>query len=134
MKKTKRSITELARELRKNPTESENKLWQILRRKQMKGFKFLRQKPLIYSEKYRVKSFFIADFYCSRLKLVFEVDGKIHDYQKYYDEERDKVIRELGLKVLRIKNEETKNLNHVGMKILVTINKIESNLNMHQQD
>ena len=121
MIKTKRSITKLSQELRKNPTESESRLWKILRKKQIKGFKFLRQKPLIYSEKYRIKSFFIADFYCSRMKLVIEVDGKIHDYQKHYDEERDKVIQELGLEVLRIKNEETKNPDEVKAKIVMKI-------------
>lgn len=118
MFKTKRSITELARELRKNPTEAEKRLWEILRRKQLKGFKFLRQKPLIYEENYRVKSFFIADFYCSRLKLVIEVDGKIHDYQIHYDKERDNVIAKLGLAVFRIKNEETEYPDQVRSKIL----------------
>ncbi|NBC25329.1 MAG: DUF559 domain-containing protein [Bacteroidetes bacterium] len=118
MIKTKRSITELARELRRNPTEAEKRLWKILRRKQLNGFKFLCQKPLIYEEKYKVKSFFIADFYCSRLKLVIEVDGKIHDRQKQYDQERDKVIAELGLQVYRIKNKEVENLDQVREKIL----------------
>jgi len=122
MIKTKRSITELARELRKNPTEAEKRLWKILRRKQLNGFKFLRQKPLIYMEKYKVKSFFIADFYCSRLKLVIEVDGKIHDRQKYYDQERDKVIAELGLQVYRIKNKDVENLDQVREKILKKLN------------
>ena len=81
----------------------------------------MRQKPLIYEERNRIKSFFIADFYCSKLKLVLEVDGKIHDYQKYYDKERDNVIRELGLEVLRIKNEETINSDKVRSKILEKI-------------
>ena len=126
MIKTKRSITKLSQELRKNPTESESRLWKILRKKQMKGFKFLRQKPLIYSEKYRIKSFFIADFYCSRMKLVIEVDGKIHDYQKHYDKERDIVIQELGLEVLRIKNEETKNPDQVRAKILTRIEYLQT--------
>ena len=123
---TKRSITELARELRKNPTYSEKRLWKILRRRQMNGYKFLRQKPLIYEENYRIQSFFIADFYCSRLKLVIEVDGKIHNYQKHYDKERDKVINNLGLQVIRIKNEEVEHLDRAREKILKIVEQFDS--------
>lgn len=130
MIKSKRSITELARELRKNPTDAEIKLWKIVRRKQINGFKFLRQKPLIYEEKYRIKSFFIADFYCSRLKLVIEVDGKIHDYQKHYDQERDKVITELGLQVIRVKNEETEYLDSLRLKLLKKIEQLKTARNL----
>lgn len=116
--RTKRSITELARQLRKNPTESEKKLWIILQKKQLDGFKFLRQKPLIYEENYKIKAFFIADFYCSRAKLVIEVDGKIHDYQKDYDKERDKIINQLGLSIIRINNEEVRDLKKLKEKII----------------
>lgn len=130
MIKSKRSITEFARELRKNPTDAEIRLWKILRRKQMNGFKFLRQKPLIYEENYRIKSFFIADFYCSRLKFVIEVDGKIHDYQKHYDQERDKVITELGLQVFRVKNEETEYLDSIRLKLLKKIEQLKTTRNL----
>lgn len=130
MNKSKRSITELARELRKNPTDAELRIWKILRRKQMDGFKFLRQKPLIYEENYRIKSFFIADFYCSRLKLVLEVDGKIHDYQTYYDQERDNVISELGLQVFRIKNKETENLDSLKILLLKKIDQLKTAHNL----
>lgn len=128
MRQSKRSITELARELRKNPTDAEVRLWQIMRRKQLNGYKFLRQKPLIYEESNRIKNFFIADFYCSKLKLVIEVDGKIHELQEYYDHERDKVIHKLGLIVYRIKNEETKNTQNVRTKILNIIRILEIHL------
>jgi len=130
MHKTKRSITELARELRKNSTEAEKRLWKIVRRRQINGFKFLRQKPLIYEENYRIKSFFIADFYCSRLKLVIEVDGEIHDHQKQYDRERDHVIAELGLQVFRINNEETEYPNLVRSKILKITDQLQSTHNL----
>jgi len=125
MDHSRRSITELARELRRTPTESEIRLWNLLRKRQLHGYKFLRQKPLIYEERNRIKSFFIADFYCSKLKLVLEVDGKIHEYQKYYDKERDNVIRELGLEVLRIENEETINSDKVRSKILEKIDNLQ---------
>ena len=42
-----KSITQIARELRKNPTQPERKLWSILRNKQLGGYRFLRQKPII---------------------------------------------------------------------------------------
>jgi very-short-patch-repair endonuclease len=45
------------------------------------------------------------------------MDGKIHDYQKDYDLERDRICRERGMKVLRIKNEELRNPAHVINKI-----------------
>jgi len=121
--RTKRTITELARQLRKNPTESEKKLWIILQKKKLDGFKFLRQKPLIYEKNYKIKGFFIADFYCSRAKLVIEVDGKIHDYQKDYDNERDKVINNLGISIIRINNEEVSNLERVKEKIIAELRK-----------
>jgi very-short-patch-repair endonuclease len=50
--------------------------------------------------------FFIPDFYCAEKRLIVEMDGKIHDYQKDYDQERDRIGRERGLKVLRIENED----------------------------
>jgi very-short-patch-repair endonuclease len=49
---------------------------------------------------------------------VVEVDGKIHDFQKDYDYNRDFVLKELGLKVLRIKNEELAEIESVIHKIL----------------
>ena len=62
-------IFERANQLRKHQTESEKLLWEILKNKRMLGLRFKRQHPI---DKY------IADFYCHSLKLVIEVDGKIH--------------------------------------------------------
>ncbi len=61
-------ITEKARrkELRNNPTEAEQKLWQYLKEKQVSGVKFRRQ--------YSVDAY-ILDFYSPSLKLAIEVDG-----------------------------------------------------------
>lgn len=52
---------------------------------------------------------FIADFYCSKLLLVIEVDGEIHNKQKEYDEERSKVLNDLGIFVMRFSNEQVLN-------------------------
>ena len=113
-----KQIIEFARELRKNQTPAEKILWYVLRNRKFGGKKFLRQHPLIYENMNDKKlSFFIADFYCAEHRLVIEVDGKIHDHQKDYDEQRDKIINEMGIKVLRVKNKEVKNIEKVKEKI-----------------
>ena len=99
-------IVQLARELRKNQTAEERLIWLNVRNKRLDGKKFLRQHPIIYEEANSNASFFIADFYCHEHKLILEIDGKIHDYQKDADQQRDWIANQLGLKVLRIKNEE----------------------------
>jgi leucyl-tRNA synthetase len=115
----KRSITLIARQLRKNQTPEENLLWKHLRNRKLNRLKFLRQFPIVYDIDFQGnKQFFIADFYCSEKKLVIELDGKIHDFQKEYDEFRSSILRDLGLKVLRIKNEELENLKVVLRKII----------------
>lgn len=53
------------------------------------------------------------DFYCAEKKLVIEVDGKIHDFQKPYDRDRDAVLNEMGMRVLRIKNEDLADIGKV---------------------
>jgi very-short-patch-repair endonuclease len=57
MKKGRKSITELAMELRRNPTESEKILWQYLRKRKLKGCRFVRQKLFVYKQ-YNSKSYF----------------------------------------------------------------------------
>ncbi|PKD44989.1 endonuclease domain-containing protein [Rhodohalobacter barkolensis] len=115
---SRKRVIELARELRKNATPPEKLLWAEMRNRQVCGKKFLRQHPLIYEEDRGRLHFFIADFYCAEYKLVIELDGKIHDKQKYYDRERDLIIERLGLKVLRFKNEETKEMDKLIKKII----------------
>ena len=94
-------IFENAKELRKNMTHAEKILWNHLKVKP-NGYKFRRQHPL---------GIYIADFYCHKLKLVIEIDGSIHDNDevKLNDEERQKLIEEDGLTVMRFKNAEILN-------------------------
>jgi leucyl-tRNA synthetase len=117
MDRNSKSITELARELRNNPTSAERKLWEYLRKRRLKGYRFLRQKPIIYEQRNHKAYFFIADFYCAETKLVIELDGKYHNQQKEYDRNRDLVIEKLGLTVLRFDNEELQNIETVLRKI-----------------
>lgn len=89
----------IAKRLRKKSTRAEKILWQLLRNRQFKGYKFRRQHPV---------GKYVADFYCHQSKLVIELDGEVHndEEQMKYDMERNEFMKELGLKVLRIKNED----------------------------
>ena len=56
----------------------------------------------------------MPDFYCESEKLAIELDGEIHKFTKKHDENRDETLNELGIKVIRFKNEEvTNNLQYV---------------------
>ena len=110
-------ILELARTLRRNQTDAEQQLWQVLRNRKLDGIKFTRQHPIIYEFNKSELFFFIPDFYCAEYKLVVELDGEIHNYQKEHDTHRDLILSSLNLKVLRIKNEEIENMEAVKNKI-----------------
>ena len=81
----------LARELRKNMTEAEQVLWKRLRRKQILGIPFYRQKPL---------AGYIVDFYCAAAMLVIELDGSQHDMPdaQQYDAVRTQNLEAMGLR------------------------------------
>jgi hypothetical protein len=49
---------------------------------------------------------FIVDFYCPARRLVVEVDGGVHDGRADVDEERDRILGTLGVRVLRFRNED----------------------------
>ncbi|MBN2398988.1 MAG: DUF559 domain-containing protein [Candidatus Aminicenantes bacterium] len=108
MQRMREEIKLAARNLRKNQTEVESFLWERLRNRKLMGKKFLRQHPILF-EIDGQKRFFIADFYCRERKLVLEIDGAIHIKQKEYDHYRDLIIQELGLRVIRVKNETIEN-------------------------
>lgn len=86
-----------ARELRKNMTPAEKKLWHLY----LKTFKFrvLRQRPIDH---------FIVDFYCPKFKLVIEIDGDSHftDEGQAYDRERTRRLEGYGLRVIRFTNQD----------------------------
>ncbi|MGA2823834.1 MAG: endonuclease domain-containing protein, partial [Bacteroidales bacterium] len=109
-------INQTARELRKNQTESEGLLWEILRGRRLSGKKFLRQHPIIYTV-YQRPYYFIVDFYCAEAKLVIEIDGSIHDTSVEYDQQRTEILKSKGLHVLRISNDELLDIEKVIDKI-----------------
>ena len=97
-----------AKELRREMTPAEKILWQELRANKL-GVHFRRQ---------QVIAGFIVDFYCHKAALVVEVDGDIHDLQQEEDARREKVLSQMGLWVVRFRNEEVvKDLSAVVGKI-----------------
>ncbi|TSD64695.1 endonuclease domain-containing protein [Inquilinus sp. KBS0705] len=112
------SITELCRELRRRQTPSKNLLWQALRNRNFSGKKFLRQHPICVKSTFGINQYYIPDFYCAEAKLVIEADGPVHLFKKEYDKNRDDVLRELGLTILRFENDNIeKDINGVLNKI-----------------
>jgi very-short-patch-repair endonuclease len=105
------------RELRRNQTESEAITWELVRNRKLDGKKFLRQHPIVYYF-YKKPWYFVADFYCAEARLVIEIDGPIHKIQVDNDEQRDFILKQKGLRILRIKNEELKDINNVKNKII----------------
>ena len=109
------SVFKKAKALRKNMTNAEKVLWNHLSNNKLNGKRFKPQHPM-YS--------FIADFYCHELKLVIEVDGGIHNLpeNKQYDVNREYVLKEFGMEVIRFTNEEVANdIENVLQRIKVII-------------
>ena len=99
-----------ARTLRKNMTDSELKLWSRIRRKQLHGLQFYRQRPI---------GNFIVDFYCPQAQLVLEVDGLQHMDSRSprvrKDCYRNSYLKQQGIKVLKFDNLQV--LNHLDAVI-----------------
>ncbi|MFZ2300846.1 MAG: endonuclease domain-containing protein [Gallionella sp.] len=86
-----------ARALRHRMTDVEQVLWSKLRRKQIHGVQFYRQKPL---------GRYIVDFYAPGARLVVELDGSQHFEQEHAQRDgvRDNYLHGLRLHVLRFNN------------------------------
>ena len=86
-----------ARELRKNQTDAERKLWRYLRSLKRDGLHFRRQAPI---------GDFIVDFACISFRLVIEVDGGQHNAEagRISDASREADLRRRGFTVLRFWN------------------------------
>ncbi len=93
------NLKENARANRKEQTEAEEILWDKVRDNKL-GFKIRRQHPVDQ---------FIADFICLDKKLIIEVDGSIHEYQKDYDEGRTFMLEDIGYRIIRFSNSSVKN-------------------------
>jgi very-short-patch-repair endonuclease len=106
----------LAKQLRERMTQAEILIWDKLKNKQFRGYKFRRQHPLHK---------FIVDFYCHELKLIIEIDGKYHDSeeQKKKDLNRTELLKFQGLSEIRFTNEEV--INNIGS----VLKKLEEQIN-----
>jgi very-short-patch-repair endonuclease len=87
-----KDLKQRSQELRNNSTLAEVLLWNHLKRRKMLGYQLMRQKPI-----HR----FIVDFYCSKLKLVIEIDGESHRLRFAADLRRQEHMKRMGIHVLR---------------------------------
>ena len=85
------------RQLRRNLSPAEARLWSHLQDKQLHGRKFRRQHSI---------GLYILDFYCPAQRLAVELDGAAHDHEnaRHYDARRTAFLASLGITVLRFEN------------------------------
>jgi len=88
---------EFARQLRKNMTDAERKLWWLLLYRQLSGYRFRRQQPI---------GPYVADFFCASERLIVELDGGQHfePDQIRHDALRTAWFAERGYRVIRFVN------------------------------
>ena len=110
-----KELKAIARELRNNAQLSEVLLWNQLKRNQLRGYDFHRQKPILD---------YIVDFYSTDLMLAIEIDGKYHlqDDTAVRDLKRQERIEELGVSFLRFTDSEVRYhiqsvINHINLWI-----------------
>ncbi len=106
------AIAQRARELRKEMTKAEQRLWACVRHDQLNGLHIRRQHAIDH---------FIVDFYHAPSRLVIEIDGDVHaePKQQAHDEVRDAWFTERGYRVIRFTNEDVfKRLDGVLAKII----------------
>jgi len=84
-----------ARQLRRNQTDVERKLWGALRNRRFAQFKFRRQQPI---------GRFIVDFVCLQKRFVIELDGSQHS--TLADEKKEAYLRKCGYRIKRYWNHE----------------------------
>lgn len=120
----------LSRQLRKNQTPWEKKLWMHLKGRKFFGFKFKRQ---VVMGKY------IYDFVCFEKKLIVELDGSEHleKIVKEKDKDKENFALNLGYRIVRFWNNDIdsnpqgvleviyKEINSVGTSSVV-LNKLET--------
>ena len=88
---------QFARQLRKNSTDAERRLWYQVRDRRLEGWKFRRQVPI---------GPFVADFVCADARLVVEIDGGQHGEREERDMARTAYLESCGYRVVRFWNNE----------------------------
>ena len=94
-----RRLLHFARDLRRDQTDAERKMWSILRDRRFDGFRFRRQVPV---------AGYIVDYYCMRAGIVVELDGgqNLDPEHVRYDRDRTAHLNELGVQVVRFADDE----------------------------
>ena len=108
--------TILARNLRKNATIQERRLWNLLKNRQFHNLKFKRQQLI---------GDYIVDFICKEVKIIIEIDGGQHNEPENieYDKTRTEYLNNLGYKVIRFWNNEIyENIEGVVLRLREEIN------------
>ena len=102
-------LKERAKALRQAGNLSEVLLWNQLKKGQIKGLDFDRQKII---------GNYIVDFYCAEKNAVIEIDGSSHDDKADYDAQRDAYLSSLGLSVIHILDKDVKQ-NMAGVMVFL---------------
>ena len=117
-KRTTPKVFKRAKELRRNQTEAEAKLWSCLRNHQLNNVGFRRQHAI---------GNYVVDFCAPRRKLIIELDGSQHLEQVEYDTNRTEFLESRGYKVLRFWNNDVlKNIDDVIREIQLVLEEIEN--------
>jgi very-short-patch-repair endonuclease len=103
-----------AKQLRRDMTPPEEKLWSILRGERLQGIKFVRQ--MVFGPAY------VADFAARQQRLVIELDGDSHAGRETYDAARTAYIESKGFRVIRFSNSDVMtNIDGVARAILIEL-------------
>ena len=102
-----------AKQLHRNMTPAEVKLWARLQAHHLNGIHFRRQHAI---------GNYIVDFCAPRKKLIIELDGSQHLEQQEYDQERTRYLESHGYQVIRFWNNEV--MNNVEGVLLVILQKL----------
>lgn len=110
------AVQSAARELRRDLTPAERRLWQHLRSGQLAGYRFRRQHSV---------GRFIVDFFCAEASLAIEIDGDSHAERAEYDAERTVWLeKQKGWRVLRFSNDDVfRNIEAVVQAITAALKK-----------
>ena len=121
-------ISDRARELRRNATPEEARMWYYLRDYRSKGYAFRRQYPVGQHYVGNTSYYYVADFCCLKARLIIEIDGPIHTDLKEHDELRQRIIESRNFTVIRFTNDEVNN------QIIQVFQKIETYLPNFNQE
>lgn len=115
-----KKLRKLAVKNRNKATKAEACLWKYaLRKKQIKGYTFKRQRPVLD---------YIADFMCQKIKLIIEVDGHSHDSEEAMirDRKRQRRLEDIGFTLIRFTNEDVlTNMDSVKAQICKVVENLE---------